>query len=115
MKNYRYVKWAWQQPIEPAMRKLVLLAVAYLADNEGVCIASRRRIMKATGASMRSVIDHIAALEESGDLVKLSRRKQNGKQAVNAYYLASGPKYYEALYEKERLEESLKERESVLS
>lgn len=93
------------------MRKLVLLALADMGDSSGTCTASLQRIAKATGASRRSVIDHLAALENEGFLVSHRRYRANGRQAVNAYYLASSPQYYWALKQKI----AAKEPEKVLS
>lgn len=115
MKSRRYEDWAWQQDIKPPVRKFVFLAVARMADNTGVCVASVKRIMKATGLSRRSVLDHLSGLEADEYLVSQSRRKANGRQAVNAYYLASSPCYHDALYQKAQLKEALQEREMALS
>lgn len=115
MKSDRYNTWAWKQDIKPPVRKFVLLAVSRMADNTGVCIASVKRIMKATGLSRRSVLEHLAGLEADEYLVSQARRKANGRQAVNAYYLASSPCYHEALSEKAQLKQALRERETVLS
>ena len=115
MKARGYDTWAWKQDIRPPVRKFVFVAVARMADNSGICVASVKRIMNATGLSRRSILEHLAGLEADQMLVSQARRKANGRQAVNAYFLAASPLYKDALRQKAKPKSMPEEREMVLS
>lgn len=68
---------AWETKCLP-VSKLVLLALADRADPKGFCWPSIDDIKKRTGLAKRSVINHVAILEESGFLrVYREHRKSN--------------------------------------
>ena len=88
MKRDRFRAWAYQQDVSPASCKFVLVTIADMSDNSGVCTASLKRIGNAVGMGRRSVIRYLDDLETQGYLVSMNRRRKNGRQAVNAYCLA---------------------------
>jgi hypothetical protein len=72
-------KWAWPKRLPP-MDKLVLLALADLADPDE-CFASKGKLSEMTGISTRRVGDVLARLQAAG-MIKLvaSSRIENGKR-----------------------------------
>jgi hypothetical protein len=73
----------WEQPL-PAMQKLVLLAIADCANDEGLAWPSIATLARKSGASERTVQRHIRELEEAA---LLSRREVFGK---GCFYTVAG-------------------------
>lgn len=68
----------------PPVKRLVMLALADHADDEGLCYPSINRLCKRTGLSERAVQKHVKELEVLG---YLSRGMNEGKRGVNTYLL----------------------------
>lgn len=81
--------WAFNQNLVPA-QKVVLLALADYADDEGKCWPGQETLTRKTSLSVRSIRSQIRALEEAGMLLTIERRKDGGARATNAYQLAFG-------------------------
>lgn len=64
--------WAWEQNLEPA-NKIILLAVADIADEEGIAFPSVEYLANRTHMSERSVVRHVNELCESGLLIRQHR------------------------------------------
>src|SRR3990167_8098730 len=62
--------WAWAQPIE-ARDKLVLMALADHADDDGVCWPGIKGVAEKNRISVRAVQRHIRSLEAGGLLAVL--------------------------------------------
>ena len=77
--------WAWQQSV-PSGAKLVLLALADHADQNGFCWPGADGLSKKCGLSKSSIWRHIAELEASGLLARMQRNAQAGRQN-NSYQL----------------------------
>ena len=76
----------WKLKI-PAARKLVLLALADTASDEGHCWRSKRTIAEKCGMSSRAVDGHIQALADDGLLTIINRKRDDGSNSSNAYQL----------------------------
>ena len=75
--------WAWKQPI-PSHRKLVLLAIADHADDQGICWPSQNGIARKCGMSRVSVWRNVRDLVSSGH-IKSEPRTARGLKASNVY------------------------------
>lgn len=82
----RHVGWAFEQPLKPA-QKLVLLALADLADEANQAFPSKAYLAKVTGLSTRSIQRTVADLEEQKLLIRSHRTRGNGSQSSNVYEL----------------------------
>jgi DNA-binding MarR family transcriptional regulator len=88
--NSKAVKWAWKQPIENQTTRIVLLTLAFLSNNTGAIEASQNRIMKEARLGRRALIKHLNTLEYDGYIFRRKNYRQNGRRAVNTYYLSYG-------------------------
>lgn len=84
------LSWAFQQDVTPAAKKLVLLALANRADENGCCYPGYKKLAAQCTLSRASVITHIKALEADGLLVKTSQQRDNGTDTSNRYRLTLG-------------------------
>lgn len=85
------MNWAWEQRLEPST-KLVLLALADIADDSGHCWPSVSMLSKKVHASERNVRRILHKLRSASDgqrpLVCVDeRRRSNGSQRSNVYML----------------------------
>lgn len=81
--------WAFNQDLVPA-QKVVLLALADYADDQGRCWPGQETLTLKTSLSVRGIRSQIRALEERGLVLTIERRKEGGARATNAYQLAFG-------------------------
>ncbi|MGI0120105.1 DnaT-like ssDNA-binding domain-containing protein [Zooshikella sp. RANM57] len=81
--------WVFELPLTPTT-KLVLLVLAYQADDEGVCWPSMSTIARRASCSIRTVRRHIRLLEEMQLLTSKSRGRSNGSRSSNEYQLVVG-------------------------
>lgn len=80
--------WAWAQNL-PATEKLVLLALADHADDDGVCWPGQEKLAKKTGLVRKSIYSCTKSLEAKG-LLEIEARKTKGIQRSNRYRLKLG-------------------------
>jgi uncharacterized phage protein (TIGR02220 family) len=77
--------WAWKQNCSPT-EKLVLIAFADHADNEGVCWPGMQGIAKKTGVSRRTIIRVVKSLNDK-KLLFYRKRTAQGIKKTNLYTL----------------------------
>jgi DNA-binding MarR family transcriptional regulator len=82
----RAMNWAWEVKLPPAL-KLVLLKLADRANDDGECWPGQASVADACGIGERTLVRHIATLEEMGLLRKERRYGDSGKRATNMYIL----------------------------
>lgn len=90
--SIKALNWAWEQATTSSGQKLVLLALADHANDDGHCWPGMKRIADKCAMSARQVSSHVANLEKAG-LVSLNRRiKDNNQYSTYDYQLnfASG-------------------------
>ena len=80
------MKWAWQQALTPTL-KLVLMALADAADDQGVCWPSISTLAKKCSVSTRTVRRSLRVLIDSGMLIAEARRRGDGSSTSNRYRL----------------------------
>lgn len=82
------LNWAYQQDVEPAARKFVLVTLANYASEDGHCYPSQETLAKMTGQSERTVREHLKALEHDGLIRRDGRRRKDGKRTSDEFFLA---------------------------
>lgn len=81
------LSWAFQQDVQPAAKKLVLLALANRADEDGCCYPGYNRLASQCSLDRRTVIRQIDALIEDGLILKKDRVRENGSTTSNMYQI----------------------------
>lgn len=81
------LNWAWSQDCPNASSKLVLLALADKANEDGECWPGMGTVADMAGVSVRQVSTHLARLEEVGLLSRRRRRSGIGRLGSYVYYL----------------------------
>lgn len=79
--------WAWEQSVT-GNTKLVLLALADFADDDGICWPSRKRIAEKCGVSLRAITRQLAHLESLWLIESQPHfREVDGSQSSNRFQL----------------------------
>lgn len=85
--SIKLMEKAWNSPVKNA-DKLVLLALADNASDEGYCWPSWDTIMTKTGISSKSTLSLcLNRLEEAGMIRREHRKRKSGSNASNAYWV----------------------------
>ena len=79
--------WAFKQDVRPMSAKFVFVILANYASGDGYCYASQQRIADDVSQGVRTVRRHLAALEESGWIVRERRMSKRGGRAPDGFYL----------------------------
>ena len=88
--SWQAEKWAKAQDITDDRGKGVLLALAEVANADGVCFPSARRIAQWTGKSVRTVRRHLELLRGGGFVLSAPERRADDSQRSNTYLLLMG-------------------------
>lgn len=88
--SFKWAGWAWEQEVGPTV-KLVLLALADTANDDGTCWPGVRYLIQKSGLSERTVRTALASLQEFGCLKSEMRFRHDGSQTSNLYVLVSVP------------------------
>lgn len=83
---FRHLKAAWRIKLDNSGLKLVLLALADMANDAGECWPSRGTLAEMCGVKWRYVRACLQKLQESG-LIEIVERFQDNKQRSNLYRL----------------------------
>jgi hypothetical protein len=86
--SFDALAWAWNQKTGSAGRKATLMGIAQFADEDGYCWPGQKMIAEYTEQGERTVRDHITWLEANGYLTRSSRKRPDGTNASDAYYLS---------------------------
>lgn len=79
--------WAWMQDAGTPGSKLVLMALADHANDDGVCWPGQATIARKAEMSTRAVRDNLERLVARGLVQVEERRRQDGSKASNLYVL----------------------------
>jgi predicted transcriptional regulator len=79
--SFAATEWAWKQPVKTTA-KVILLRMAYLADEEGHCAASLPHLAKYAGVTVAAVCTSLNTLENA-----LLIRRERQRAAPNVYHL----------------------------
>lgn len=80
------MNWAWRQALTPTF-KLVLMALADAADDQGICWPSVSTLARKCTISKRTVQRSLRVLTGSGLLIAESRQRRDGSSTSNRYRL----------------------------
>lgn len=81
--------WAFKQDC-PSGPRFVLVALADAADSSGVTWKGQVKIAAMTGFSLRTVVNHMQALEDSGLIKRQPRTRPNGSKTSDYTLLGPG-------------------------
>ena len=84
--SVRAMAWAWRQQLS-GPEKLVLMALADHADEDGICWPGNAHIARKCNLSQRSVQRHIKNLIDNGYMTAHRRYRETGGQTSNRYVL----------------------------
>ncbi|PNB73793.1 helix-turn-helix domain-containing protein [Pseudomonas sp. GW456-E7] len=85
--SIRAMNWAWGQPLSPTS-KLILMALADAADDEGLCWPGIKTLAAKCSVSGRTVQRTVKTFVAQGLLLVEERRRPDGRQTSNSYLLA---------------------------
>lgn len=77
----------WESDVQPAGKRIVLLALADSANDEGVCWPSMATIARKAGVGLSSARKACASLEEEGLLEREERRVEHARNKSNIYVI----------------------------
>lgn len=84
------LSWAWRQSIPDAGTKLVLVKLADMSNDDGICWPSQSTLALHCGLNERSIRYKLQLLGELG-LIRVERRvDEKGVRQSNVYRLSSG-------------------------
>lgn len=87
--SLRAMAWAWEQNTKSSGERLVLLALADHAGDDGECYPHTARLAEKCALDRKTVQRHLIALDERGLVEKLYRRKRgDGRLAGWQYRIA---------------------------
>lgn len=82
------LNWAWGQKCPNATSKLVLLALADKANEDGECWPGMDTVAEMAGVSVRQVSTHLSRLSEAGLIEKRRRRTALGHLGRYVFHLS---------------------------
>ena len=88
--SVKALAWAWVQDI-PATTKMVLMALADHADDDGVCWPGIKGVSEKCGLNPRSVRRHISRLCHMGLIESVPRYRSDGSRTSNLFILKMQP------------------------
>lgn len=77
----------WESDVQPAGKRIVLLAIADSANDEGFCWPNMATIARKAGVGLSSARKAVAALEEEGLLEREERRVEHARNKSNIYVI----------------------------
>lgn len=84
------IDWALSQKV-PTAKKLLLVGLAWIADDCGVTFRSQKAIADRLGKDSRWVGEHIGELESQGFITRFRRHRANGSRTTDLIVL-NGPR-----------------------
>jgi len=89
---YQATSWAWSLDI-PFGTKIVLLALADMADEEFSCYPGQKRLSSMASMSVSTVARALESLEERGLIRREARHRENGSRTSDRFYLLVPPPF----------------------
>lgn len=84
--SVKALTWAFEQKLKPT-QKIVLLALADHANDSGECWPGINKLCEKAGVSRSTLKRALEELEENGFIQRQERKRQNGSQTSNLYFL----------------------------
>ena len=91
----------WQDSNIKANKKLLFLALADFANDEGICYPSQDTLVKKCGLTKKTVIKYLKEFEEQKLLIQLKRNRKSGGR-ISSKYLLFPSENFKKLDENER-------------
>ncbi len=88
--GFRAVADAYDLKGVSPVEKLLLMALAQHADEEGRCFPSHRLLAEKTGMSKRTILRAFQSLEDAGHLSRTARARPNGSRSSDLIVLHLG-------------------------
>lgn len=88
--SIKAIAWVWEQDLQ-ATKKILLMALADHVDMEGKCFPSQAYLAKRCGLSRQYVNKTLGDLERDGLIIIEARRRADGSDRSNFYYLNMPP------------------------
>ena len=85
--SLRALAWAWEQELTNPTQKLVLLAIADHANDDGLCWPSMSHVANRCLLSTRQVQRITGTLEQHGLISRARRRRADGSLGTYTYHL----------------------------
>ena len=82
--SIKVMSWVWEQDLPP-LDKIVLMAIADHADDDGYAWPSMKRIAEKCSMEKRTVQRHVEKLQEQQLLKVESRQRHDGSSSSNGY------------------------------
>lgn len=86
---HKATTWAWETRL-PGTRKLVLLALADMADEYNSCYPGQERLAEMTSMAVITVRRALSELERDGLIIRARRARQDGTRTSDRYRLVVG-------------------------
>lgn len=87
--SVKALTWAWAQEL-PTATKIVLMALADHADDDGVCWPGMKGVAAKCGINRRNTQRHISRLISLGLMEAVERRRSDNSQTSNLFVLKMG-------------------------
>ena len=90
--SVEHLRWAFDQSVSSSSAKLILCALAWKANKDGLAWPSQSTLAAMAGTTPAQVRRHLQALEKKGFLTSSQRpRREDGKYAGSTYRLEFSP------------------------
>jgi DNA-binding transcriptional ArsR family regulator len=83
--SWEALSWVWPREITPPARKLIAVALADSASEDGVCWPSHQHLASRVSMSPETVRQHLRELEAAGVIERSRRAREDGSQTSNEY------------------------------
>lgn len=83
-------QWAWTQELKHSC-KIVLLALADYANDDGQCYASTKHLAQKCGMARSSICEQLRILQQKKLLITIKQHCAQGYRKSNRYQLVQSP------------------------
>lgn len=87
--SIKIMSWVWENSTTKGSHRLVLLALADSANDDGVCWPGMNSISKKANLARRYIVDILGSLEKDGR-IQVQRRREGKKNRSNIYQVITG-------------------------
>ncbi len=87
--SVKALTWAFEQDLKPTP-KIILLALADYANDHGECWPGINSLCEKSGITRSTLKRNLQILEDDGVIVRRERKRNNGSQTSNRYFLNLG-------------------------
>lgn len=88
--SLKALQWAWMQDLKHSS-KIILLALADYASDQGQCFASTKHLAQKCGMARSSICSQLRVLQEKKLLTSIKQHSARGYRQANRYQLSLSP------------------------